>query len=105
MKDRESVGGKHNLAVMEHETKQKIAKRNDSEGGLMNNGLRAWPDEGVQEAPHNHHDDAFTGDKAPAHVGRPRVPEMRPTGSWFGGTNQSTKLRPCNCFRTQSEVV
>lgn len=37
MKGRESggvgVGGEHNLAVMEHETKQKIAKRNDSEGG------------------------------------------------------------------------
>lgn len=38
-------------------------------GGLMNNGLRVWPDEGVQEASHNHHGDAFTGEEAPAHVG------------------------------------
>lgn len=26
---------KHNLPVMEHETEQKIAKRNDSEGGCQ----------------------------------------------------------------------
>lgn len=47
------TGKKPNLPVMEHETKQKIAKRNESEeeAALMEQGLHVWPDKGIPEAP------------------------------------------------------
>lgn len=58
---------------MEHETKQKIAKRNDSEGGVSSDEIRAFMCGLIKafrrpDAFWNHHIEAFTGNKAPGHV-------------------------------------